>query len=103
MATVNVVLTKVEGYDDSGRHVIPVPAADYKVQENFTSSGTSQATTAAAAGRDEVWCVTVSGGDVYVSVGSSPTAASGTGWLIKDGVTWQASAEADQKLALIDA
>lgn len=96
MATVNIVRTRI----GAG---VAVAAAAYIDQQNITSSGTSQATTNAADGDDQFWVVKVSGGDVYMAAGTSPTAVSGTGWLIKDGERLEFAASPSQKLAVIDA
>ena len=70
--------------------------------ELFTSSATSQATTETALST-EVVRVTASGGAVWVEVDPTPTAAEATGYLLLDGHTIDISANAGDKVAIIDA
>ncbi len=46
--------------------------------------------------------ITVSGGDVWVKFGASPTAAAGDEWLINDGQTREFKALAGDKMAVKD-
>lgn len=79
MATVHVTFfgATVNG---SASFYAPSP----RVAQTITSSGTSQASTITAL-TGEVGAVTASGGDVWVNVGESPTAASGSGYLVPAG------------------
>jgi hypothetical protein len=84
------------------------PVADDAVvsSETITSSGSSQATTIAAtslSGNDVFWSVTTSGADVWVTFGTTPTAAAGTTWLLVDGQTLWVRATAGYKCAVINA
>lgn len=74
--------------------------------DTITSSGSSQQGTTVAAsnpGYDIYWSVTSSGGSVWVTFGSNPTAAPGTSWLIPDGQTFWLRAVPGDIAAVIDA
>lgn len=95
MATVNVVLTQ----SNSNK---PIPRGSVRASEAITSSGSSQQSTGVAQG-GEIWSITVSGGNVWVRMGSNPTAAAGDDWLLVDGTTRDFEASANEKVAVIDA
>lgn len=79
MATVSIAYSGgMQGY--------PVPSKAPTASHVITSSGTSQAATAATRTGD-IAVVTVSGGNVWVKIGATPTAASGDEWLVLDGQT----------------
>lgn len=81
----------------------PVPAKAPLLSEVITSSATSQSSSAATRGGD-VAIVTVSGGNVWVQIGTNPTAASGADWLVLDGQTREFGPIAEgEKIAVIDA
>lgn len=83
--------------------VAPVVAAVPRAKESITSSGASQASTITAQ-RGEKCQITVSGGDVYVAFGASPTASAGNDDLISAGSTREFGfLETGWKVALIDA
>ena len=67
--------------------IAPVYAGGVNASESFTSSGTSQSTTAAVTQRDEVVRVATSGGPIWVRAGAAPTAAAGDDYLVPDGGT----------------
>lgn len=68
----------------------------------FTSSGTSQATTAEAKGGDFAHVMST-GGAIWVEIGQSPTAAAGTTWIVADGETKQFGPLKDgDKVAILD-
>lgn len=84
----------------------PVPDSDPVGGDAFTSSGSSQqGMTVATAdpGADTYWSVTSSGGTVWVTFGTNPTAAAGTSWLVPDGQTFWFRAVPGEKAAVIDA
>jgi hypothetical protein len=101
MATVNIVFgTRLRQGGDT-------PVLIKLAQENITSSGTSAATTAAAnasfASPGTVAQITVTGGNVYVDHGETPTAVAGSGYLILDGQTRDIGLNPNDKVAVIDA
>ena len=102
MATVNIVLSKCEGRSVGGEEM-PVMAARSIADKTISSSSSTQTGGITATGGDQMWRIVASGNDVYVRFGDSPEAASGAGWLLKDGVPETFSAEADQQVAFIDA
>lgn len=82
-----------------------VPNSTPTTAETITTSGASQqsSNSVQAADDNEYWVISVSGGDVWVKFGSSPTAAAGDEWLINDGQTREFKALAGDKMAVIDA
>ena len=76
------------------------------VNENFTSSASSQRTTGTVPQiPDCVARITTSGGPIWVATGSAtPTAVAGTGYLLADGGTLDLGfLEVGWKVAIIDA
>ncbi|MFB9952037.1 hypothetical protein ACFFP0_24575 [Rhizobium puerariae] len=107
MATVAVTLSAVSNHANSGLNaVMPVADAAAYDSDDLTSSGTSQQVTTVVVpsdGRQYFWTITASGGNVWVTFGSNPTATAGTSWLIVDGTTRDFAASAGQMTAVIDA
>lgn len=96
MATVNIRFGAVMG---AGAPVYALPRSSASI----TSSGTSQATTIAAAGGDYAAIVSA-GGPVWVAIGQAPTAAAGTTFLVPDGGALDVGPLKDgDKVAVIDA
>lgn len=78
-------------------------AREPRAAETLAVSGTSAATTITAM-QGEVASVTAQGGAIFVRIGSAPTAASGTGYLIPDGSTREIGfLNTSDKVAGIDA
>jgi hypothetical protein len=98
MATVNVKFFKPAIVKDSGVAMGP----DIATPEVFTSSGTSQASTATSADGNTYIRVVSTGGNVWLAFDASPTAVTGAGTLIVDGVPEFFKLEAGHKVALID-
>ena len=82
--------------------VTAVLGVDTKPPESFTSSGTSQVTTSAAPGEDTYVRIAVTGGDVWITTGVSPTAITMTGTLILDGLPEVFKLQQGHKVALIN-
>lgn len=103
MATVRIVLGKV-----NNASMVPVLMAVPINKVTFTSSGANQATAFAVenndgdGGRDDVWQITVTGGNVKVAFGPSPDATVDFDHIILDGQTREFSALALQKCAVTD-
>jgi hypothetical protein len=98
MATVNVSFVRP--------HILngAVVAASGDVEsESITSSGSSQATDIAADNQKVVARIAVSGGAVWVTFASAPTAAAETTFLLPDGVVEYFSVNTGDKVAVIDA
>lgn len=109
MAKVDIIIAGCSGQGAGGRP-LPVPDPVPVLHEVKTSSGTSSPTTGAAAGEagtktNQVWVITVSGGDVRVKFGAAPVAADAAdgGWLVLDGQTREFTALGGHKAAVIDA
>lgn len=101
-ATVHVTLAVVQDRAVTGS-TLPVPPAAERTAETLTSSAGSAVGTLVS-NEGEVWIVTVSGGNVWVKYGSgTPTAASGSGYLLLAGSTQAFGADAGQKMAIKDA
>lgn len=106
MATVGIALSAVSNTASSGLNaVMPVADANAAASAAVTSSGTSQSpsVTTPSDGKQYYWIITASGGNVWVTFGSNPTAVAGTTYLIVDGTTRDFAASAGQKCAVIDA
>jgi hypothetical protein len=85
---------------DSGIEVMP---ARPNASQAITTSGSSQASTITAKQGDQCR-VTVTGGNVYIAFGASPTAVSTTGYLLLDGdKDYFGALNAGDKVAVIDA
>lgn len=98
MATVAITFG---GADSRGG--APVAVAEPRASEAETSSGTSVAT-AAASEAGEYIGITATGGAVWATIAASPTAATGTTYLIPDGSTqFFYDAKGGNKVAVIDA
>lgn len=81
----------------------PVYSPKANAVETITTSGSSQATTIEAKGGDFA-TLTVTGGAVFVAIGDTPTAASGSGDLLPDGGSRDFGPLKDgEKIAVIDA
>ena len=79
MATVHITFSAVTNIGEAA--LLPkVPRA----VQTMTSSGTSAASTITAK-KGEVANIVSSGGAIYVAIGASPTAASGSGYLVETG------------------
>lgn len=79
----------------------PVAQAIPDAAEVITSSGTSQATTAASKNGGIV-TVSASGGSVWVAFGPSPTAASNVHQLVQAGQTRDFGIQPGMRVAVID-
>jgi hypothetical protein len=107
MATAHFVVAQVNSRGLTNA-ALPIPLSVPMESEAISTSGTSQATTAAVPGTnrfsDHVWIVSVSGGNVWVKFGATPTAAAGNDWLIQSGETREFGATVGgEKAAVIDA
>ena len=81
----------------------PVYPTKPRAAETITTSGSSQSTTITA-DQGEYCHVTAPGGAIFIAIDTSPTAASGSGWLVTDGMTMNLGAmKTGQKVAVIDA
>ena len=102
MATVNVVIGQ-----SSNKHDENVPVILPEQSQTITSSTQSQTFTIRASAIKSLSAViaevTVTGNNIYVSFGESPTAVSGQGALILNGQTRYYRLFAGQTLAVIDA
>ena len=98
MATVNVNFFRPAVIQET----TAVIGVSDNVNEVFTSSGTSQATTATATADRNYVRVVASGGNVFLAFGTSPTAVTATGHLLIDGVPEVFFLENGFKVALID-
>lgn len=80
--------------------VLPVRRGNPSSTETVTTSGTSAATTNAAAysGVATIDCASA----LYAVVGPNPTAAPTTGWYIPAGITTDIAVNTGDKVALID-
>lgn len=97
MATVSL------SFERTMQGIAPVEAAYPDASQNITSGGTTTASTITA-GNNMTAIVTVSGGDVWVTFGASPTATVGGGKLIVDGTTRSfGNITPGHKMAVIDA
>lgn len=106
MATVSVVLTSVSNKASSGLNAV-MPSADAAATGSATiaSSGASQQVSSVVCptdGRQHYWFITALG-NVWVTFGTSPTAAAGTTHLVTAGSTRDFAATAGQMAAVIDA
>lgn len=81
MATVGIVVTNAKAAGLPVPYGIPVSA------EAITSSSTSQQSVGAVTNTGQLIEISVSGGDVWVQMGSSPVASIGHDYLILDGMT----------------
>ena len=99
MATVGIAVVSADKRSGG-----PVSEVSPVVSESITSSGTSTQTTITASKGDYVR-VTSSGGAVWATFGTNPTASAGTSYLITDGMTehfYNSTADA-LKVAVINA
>lgn len=103
-AKVTVCLSPLSNRAATGATIQAPPAAVRADQVDITTSATSQATTIVAQA-NEIWVVTVKGGDVRMAadVDEQPVALNNRGTKLLDGSTRPFTAEAGQKLAFIDA
>ncbi len=101
-AKVTVTLSALSNRAATGASIPAAPAAVRAQQADITTSGTSAATTIVAEA-NELWVVTVKGGDVRMAAGEAPTALNNQGPKLLDGTTRPFTAEEGQKLAFIDA
>lgn len=103
MATVHIVLSKVQGLALTGV-TMPVANSVPLYSDTKTSSVTSQQSDITAPDTNAFWSITATGGNVYVKFGSNPTAVTDEGWLILDGQTRDfAVSAASEKVAIKDA
>jgi hypothetical protein len=103
MASVTIVLGRAKSKYAENNDPMPVPNAAYDLQQDMTSSGTSQATTITATDKRQFWSVTATGGDIRVLFATAPVVTAATGWKVLDGQTREFGAEVGQKAAIIDA
>ena len=82
--------------------VTAVFGIDTVAPESFTSSGTSQITTSGAPGDDTFVRIAVTGGNVWITTGLTPTAVTMTGTLILEGIPEVFKLERGHKVALIN-
>ena len=101
-AKVTVTLSPLSNRAATGATIQAPPAAVRAQQADITTSSTSQPT-AIVAEVNEIWMVTVKGGDVRMAAGEAPAAVNNQGIKLLDGSTRPFTAEAGQKLAFIDA
>lgn len=101
MATVHITLGTAQGRALTGS-TLQIPDSVERAAQTMTSdSGSDQSTLEAVQG--EIWTVVAVGGSVWAKFGSSPTAASGTGHLIPEGVPRSFNAlAAGEKIAIVD-
>ena len=97
MTAVHITLGQIMG---AGAHVFaPVPRA----VQALASGGTSAASTITANDGDYA-CIAAYGGDVLISIGPSPVAATGTGYRIAAGTRMEfGPLKAGDGIAVIDA
>lgn len=80
----------------------PVFPTKPRAAESITTSGTTQSTTIEA-NQGEYAHITASGGSIFIAIGETPTAASGSGWLVSDGETRTCGVlKQGEKVAVID-
>lgn len=101
MATVNILIGRVSNVRRNANTMPVLDAA--ATSEDITSSGTSQATTAAAPkdGTDYYVQITTTG-DIRIAVGEGPTAVDGQGPLILANTTRDFALPPGFKVAVID-
>lgn len=103
MATVHIVLSKVQGRALTGS-TMPVADSVPLFSDTMTSSGTSAQSSITAPDTNGFWSITAKDGSVFVKFGSNPTAVTDEGWLILDGQTRDfAVSAASEKVAIKDA
>jgi len=78
-----------------------IDGSDY-VAEVITSSASSQSTTATATLNRNFIRVTPSGGNIYIAIGTSPTAVTGSGIMVVDGTTEVFNLPVGYKIAIIN-
>lgn len=99
MATVNVCFMPASVVKD----LSTVGASSQVTSEAVTSSATSQATTITASNGDHVCRIAVSGNDVWVKFGPTPTAASASDILMLAGSVEYFDINEGDKVAVMDA
>lgn len=100
MATVGLAFCRVDSVQGGVSAIVSQTDVE---SEAITSSATSTTSTNAADDGKRVARVAVTGGDVWVTFGSAPTAASGTTFLMTDGSVEYFAISKSDKLAVIDA
>lgn len=98
MATVSVSFLKISNFNGTS-----VANFDNISGESITSSGSSGQSSGSAEVGHGVVRVTVAGGDVWVQVGSNPTASDADSVLLIDGDTEYFAVNVGDKVAVIDA
>lgn len=101
MATLHVTLgTTLTKFQRAGvsNEFMPVTPSTVRAAETMTTTGTSAASTIVG-GAGEVWIITARDADHWISFGSAPTAASGTGFLLMAGTTREFGVVAGHKVA----
>ncbi|MDP3853612.1 hypothetical protein [Phenylobacterium sp.] len=87
MATVHVVLARVNGRADTGA-TMPIPMSQSTADETVTSTVNSVAVPGLAGELGQCWSLTVTGGNIWARFSSSgDDAGVDVGWLILDGQT----------------
>jgi len=104
MATVHITLNGISNSGNAFTGVTqPVLDAIPAGKETITSSGTSQATTLAAANEFQFFEIVATGGNVWIKAGTAPTAAESDDRLVLDGERVHLAAKTGHKIAVIDA
>lgn len=99
MATVNIKFFRAAILNGGNGAAI---GADLATPEVFTSSSSSQSTTASAPDNNTYVRIVSTGGDVWITRGENPTAVTNSGDLIVNSVPEYFKLEAGHKIALID-
>lgn len=98
MATVGVTFFRTSIIEESAACI----EAQDMVSQVFTSSASSQATTATATASRNFVRVGASGGNVYLAFGTAPTAVTATGYLLLAGTSEVFHLPDGYKVAIID-
>lgn len=104
MATFSATLTGVNnGAASSGTMPVARSVPDATATAITTSGSSQQASITASFPLRQYWVLTVSGGDVWVSFGSNPTAAASSGYFMAAGQTREFSVTGpSEKVAVIN-
>lgn len=98
MATVNVAFCKVSDFNGTA-----VANSENIIGESITTSGSSQQSVGSGTASHRVVRVSVTGGNIWISIGASPTAAAGNEILLIDGSTEYYAVNIGDKVAVINA
>lgn len=96
MANINIVIA------GAGKSGIPIYWGKPVTSETITSSGTSAQSTIQATNNGQIARV-CGDGNVYVNVGTNPTAAIGSVWFLPSGQPIDLLLDIGDKIAVIDA